>query len=77
MTEHFISKSNKEIEFLEGPRSRWQELLFLKDVFWDLLRGIRKLQFCGPCVTFFGSARFKEDHQYYKVGEYIGAEIAN
>ena len=76
MEEHFIAKSNKEIEFLEGPRSRWQELIYLKDVFCDLLKGIRKLHFCGPCVTVFGSARFKEDHEYYKVGEYLGAEIA-
>ncbi len=32
----------------------------------EFVRGFRKLHFAGPCVTFFGSARFKEDHPYYE-----------
>ncbi|MBK7466762.1 MAG: TIGR00730 family Rossman fold protein [Saprospiraceae bacterium] len=77
MPKHFVHKSRKEIDFLEGPQSRWKELMFLKDVFFDLLNGLRKLHFSGPCVTVFGSARFHPEHEYYKVGERVGAEIAN
>lgn len=34
------------------------------------------LHYCGPCVTIFGSARFKEDHPYYKQTQAIAGEIA-
>jgi len=33
----------------------------------EFIRGFRKLHFVGPCVTFFGSARFKDDHPYYAI----------
>jgi len=67
----------KEIEFLSGPLSRWQEFKYLISVSRDLFRGIRKLHFVGPCITVFGSARFKRDHIYYKTTEEISAKIAN
>ena len=48
---------------------------------WRVLReffyGFRKLHFIGPCVTVFGSARFKEDHNYYKLGREVGAAVAD
>jgi uncharacterized protein (TIGR00730 family) len=40
------------------------------------VRGFRALHFVGPCVTVFGSARFKEDHAYYGLGREIGRELA-
>ncbi len=66
----------KEIEFLEGPQSRWKEFKFTVSVMLDFIRGFRVLHFAGPCVTIFGSARFKEDHLYYKQTEAIAGEIA-
>lgn len=33
----------------------------------EFIHGFRRLHFLGPCVTFFGSARFAEDHPYYEV----------
>ncbi|MFY7880521.1 MAG: TIGR00730 family Rossman fold protein [Lacibacter sp.] len=65
-----------EIKFLEGPQSRWREFKFAWKVFFEFLRGYRGLAFVGPCVTIFGSARFKEDHEYYKLTEKVGAEVA-
>jgi len=41
----------------------------------EFIRGYRKLHFIGPCVTVFGSARFKEDHPYYKLARETGAAI--
>ncbi len=67
---------NEERYFLEGPRSRRKELMFLINVFRDFLRGVRKLHFVGPCVTVFGSARFKEDHPYYQQSMQVGAALA-
>ncbi len=68
--------SKKEIEFLEGPRSRWREFVFVLDVFKEFVHGFRMLHFIGPCVTVFGSARFAEDHPYYKKTQELGAEVA-
>ncbi len=40
------------------------------------MRGFRALHFVGPCVTVFGSARFKADHPYYELGRDLGARLA-
>lgn len=61
--------------FLEGPRSRWSEFWMLLKVMWDFVRGFRKLHFAGPCVTVFGSARFKEDHPSYQQAREVGAAL--
>jgi hypothetical protein len=66
----------EEKKFLDGPRSRWAELKYAFSVFHQLIIGLRKLHFIGPCVTIFGSARFKEDHPYYKLTHDVAAEIA-
>ena len=72
-----MSKATKsEIKFLEGPQSRWEELTFTLKVVREFIRGFRALHFVGPCVTIFGSARFKEDHEYYKLTENLAGEVA-
>jgi uncharacterized protein (TIGR00730 family) len=63
--------------FLEGPRSRFDELITLFRVMWDFLRGFRVLHFVGPCVTVFGSARVAEESQHYELARKMGAAIAN
>ena len=45
-------------------------------VFWQFIQGFRKLHFVGPCITVFGSARFKEDHIYYIAAREFGKRIA-
>lgn len=69
-------KRIEEKKFLDGPRSRWAELKYAFSVFHELIIGLRKLHFIGPCVTIFGSARFKEDHHYYKLTREVSSEIA-
>jgi uncharacterized protein (TIGR00730 family) len=71
-----LNGSPEETYFLEGPHSRWRELLFVLTVFKEFVYGFRKLHFVGPCVTVFGSARFKEDHPYYGQARQMGREIA-
>lgn len=66
----------KEHVFLEGPKSRGYELGFAWRVFWQFLKGFRSLHFMGPCITVFGSARFKEDHLYYQQAREMGKKIA-
>jgi hypothetical protein len=71
-----MKRNHHEIRFLEGPQSRWQELKFTIKTVFEFIKGFRALHFSGPCVTVFGSARFKEDHPYYKTTQQLSAEIA-
>lgn len=66
----------KEHVYLDGPKSRRSELKFAWKVFWEITTAIRKLHFVGPCITVFGSARFKEDHPYYICAREFGKRIA-
>src|SRR6476619_1708336 len=61
--------------FLEGPRSRFDELITLFGVGLDFLRGFRVLHFVGPCVTVFGSARVKPGSPYYEMARQMGSAI--
>ena len=61
---------------ISGPQRRLKELRLLLTVALDFFRGFRALHFVGPCVTVFGSARFKEDHPYYQLTRKLGAAIA-
>lgn len=66
----------KEHIFLDGPKSRGYELGFAFRVFRQFIKGFRALHFMGPCITVFGSARFKEDHPYYQQAREFGKRIA-
>ncbi|MFN8060277.1 MAG: TIGR00730 family Rossman fold protein [Vicinamibacterales bacterium] len=61
---------------LEGPHSRTREFFLVVRVMRDFIRGFRALHFVGPCVTVFGSARFKEGHPYYELARAVGHEMA-
>lgn len=63
-------------KFIEGPRSRLQELWFVIRVMIEFIKGFRKLHFVGPCVTVFGSARFIEGNHYYELARSIGQNLA-
>ncbi len=65
-----------EIRFLKGPQSRWEEFKFTIKVWIEFIRGFRALHFVGPCVTFFGSARFDEHHADYQLARKAAAEVA-
>ena len=66
----------KEQVYLDGPKSRGYELAFAWRVFRQFIKGFRHLHFIGPCITVFGSARFKEDHPYYIKAREFGKRIA-
>lgn len=70
------SKTKAEIQFFDGPQNRWKNFKYAVSVFFEFLKGFRALHFVGPCVTVFGSARFKEDHLFYKQARELSSEIA-
>src|SRR5690625_850357 len=65
-----------ESRFLQGPRSRLNDLGFVFRVRYQFLRGFRTMHFIGPCATVYGSARFTPDSSHYKNAEKIGADLA-
>ena len=73
MNERFY---REERNFLKGPRARWKELKYTLGVVIQFIKGFRALHFIGPCVTVFGSARFKEGHPYYKLAREVSSKIA-
>jgi uncharacterized protein (TIGR00730 family) len=62
--------------FLDGPKPRAYELSFAWKVFKQFIKGFRTLHFVGPCITVFGSARFKEGDPYYEAAREFGKRIA-
>jgi uncharacterized protein (TIGR00730 family) len=66
----------KELVYLEGPKSRSYELGFAWKVFRQFIKGFRTLHFVGPCITVFGSARFKENDFFYDKAKEFGKRIA-
>lgn len=71
-----IASPNIQNIFLKGPRGRVKEFFFSFKVLFEFIKGFRKLHFVGPCISIFGSARFKEDHEYYKLGREMGARVS-
>jgi uncharacterized protein (TIGR00730 family) len=66
----------EERYFLEGPKSRGRELYSVLTILWEFIKGFRVLHFVGPCVTVFGSARFPEDHPFYRLAREVGSRLA-
>lgn len=71
-----VESSKSEIKFLKGPQSRLTEFRFLIKVVFEFIKGLRALHFIGPCVTFFGSARFEETHPYYALTRNAAGAVA-
>jgi uncharacterized protein (TIGR00730 family) len=70
------TRDTAERQFLQGPRPRGIELAEAGRIFGECIRGFRRMHFVGPCVTVFGSARFTEDHPYYRLARQLGARLA-
>ncbi|MFI4897396.1 MAG: TIGR00730 family Rossman fold protein [Phycisphaerales bacterium JB059] len=65
-----------EHALLGGPKLRRDELRRAIRIFMEFIRGFRQLHFLGRCVTVFGSARFDEDHEYYRLAQEVGDRLA-
>jgi uncharacterized protein (TIGR00730 family) len=70
------SAVSEERKLLAGPRPRGVELVHAVRIFLEFIRGFRKLHFVGPCVSVFGSARFKEGDAYYALTREMGKRLA-
>jgi len=66
-----------EKKFLEGRQDRAEELESAVRYFLEFLQGFESLHVTGPAVTVFGSARFPDDHPYYRLARDVGRELAH
>ena len=73
--EEFLTTSQDHL-LLAGPNPRARDFSLLMSIVKDFLVGFRALHFVGPCVTVFGSARYKEDHPHYILARRMGAAIS-
>jgi uncharacterized protein (TIGR00730 family) len=62
--------------FLGHARTLANEKARLKRISDEFARAFKALYPIGPAVTVFGSARFREDHRYYRLARAVGAELA-
>ena len=53
-------------------KDSWQ----LFKIMSEFVNGFEKMSKIGPCVSIFGSARTKNDNQYYKLATKIGKELS-
>jgi uncharacterized protein (TIGR00730 family) len=67
---------SQERRFLSGKRAKEEELLTAGRVFLEFVRGFDALGEVGPCVTVFGSARFRDGHRYYEMAQELGGALA-
>lgn len=70
------SSDTSEKQLLEGPKTPVTEIFHAFKVFFEMCISFRKLHFIGPCVTVFGSARFREGNKYYELAEDLGKKLA-
>lgn len=68
--------SGGERDFLTHARTPEKEIARLKRIQAEFVRGFKGLYQLGPAVTVFGSARFKENHRYYRLARAVGGELA-
>lgn len=72
-------KSTPDVEegkFLHGPSRRGWELLRTLRITGEFIKGFRSLHFVGPCVTVFGSARFDEHNEHYKLARRTAERVS-
>ena len=76
LPESEIDSLNEEREFLHETRTPEKEMERLLRINSEFENSFKKLFNIGPAVTVFGSARYKEDHPYYKLTVETGRKLA-
>ena len=65
-----------DADLLKGAQNSWKDITRTLRIAREFLKGFRRLRKLGPCVTVFGSARFKPGHVYYDQAQAIGQALA-
>ena len=70
------SKKLAHDRFLEEPENLISGLFRGVRIFCEYMRGFYAFRNISQCITFFGSARFDEDHKYYKLARETAKQLA-
>lgn len=65
-----------EERFLQGQKPFLSDIRRLFQISLECLRGFIAFRNLGPCVTVFGSARFGQEHRYYRLAEESSRQLA-
>ena len=65
----------KNESFLKDTHNRFRDIGRIFEIAWDFFKGFNRLRRIGPCVTVFGSARFKEGDEYYELARKVGKKL--
>lgn len=72
-----VETGSKDQKLIEGPGRRMEDIRILSSISLEFIKGFRAFYKIGPCVTFFGSARFRDDHKYYAMARDTAKLVAN
>ena len=75
-TSFFEQAHDLEKKLLTDRTKRSADLESAVRMFLEILKGFEAFQLKLPCVTVFGSARFDENHEYYKMARGVGKALA-
>jgi len=64
-----------EADFLAGKHGRYGDVEGAVRIFLEILRGFEFMRLDRPCVTVFGSARFREGDRYYEQARDMGRAL--
>ncbi len=68
--------TKEERSFFWGSRKLPKEFYRAFRIFCESIKGFVVFHYITNCITVFGSARFPEDHEYYKAARRIGQLLA-
>jgi uncharacterized protein (TIGR00730 family) len=74
--EAISEQATSEPRLLTGRDSRTQEFLRVLRISREFVRGFQALHTIGPCVTFFGSARFGPGTPHYEPARDLAGRVA-
>ena len=72
--EHPFTQEERSLFY--GHRKLPKEIWRAFSIFKEAIKGFMLFHYVTNCVTVFGSARFTEDHEYYKAARRIGQLLA-
>jgi uncharacterized protein (TIGR00730 family) len=68
-------RNDHDYKLLRGTENYFLDLKRSIKIWQEFRYGFKNLNKIGKCVTFFGSARFNEDHPYYKLAYQTAYEV--
>ena len=69
-------RGNQDQSLLEAPGKLLHIIYRTFTIATEFFMGAHAFRNEAPCVTVFGSARFEEDHEYYKLAQAVGKALA-